>query len=113
MITSAVESTDQNTNEPNVSISLNDQGSTTLGTQTQNMPNNPAPTNQLAIFLDNTMVNNANVQQALTAGTFQIHAGNFSTLANYRKELVPTLHAAPLPRTIPILLSYSVGAPSG
>jgi len=113
MITSAVESTDQNTNEPNVSISLNDQGSTILGTQTQNMPSAPAPTNQLAIFLDNTMVNNANVQQALTAGTFEIHGGNVSTDANYRKDLVATLNAGRLPGKITIVESNSVGATLG
>jgi len=113
MITSAVESTDQNTNEPNVSISLNDQGSTILGTQTQNMPSAPAPTNQLAIFLDNTMVNNANVQQPLTAGTFEIHGGNVSTDANYRKDLVATLNAGRLPGKITIVESNSVGATLG
>jgi preprotein translocase subunit SecD len=113
MITSASESTDPNTNEPNVSITLNDQGANILGTQTQTMPSQTPPLNQLAIFLDNTMVNNANVQQALTAGQFEIHGGNVSTDATYRKNLVATLSAGRLPGKITIVQSNSVGATLG
>ncbi len=113
MITSASESTDQTTNQPNVSISLNDQGATILGNVTQNMPSQAAPLNQLAIFLDNQMINNAVVQQPLTAGTFEIHGGNISTDSVYRKNLVATLSAGRLPGKITIVESNSVGATLG
>ena len=114
-ITVASESTDTNTNQPIVSISLTDAGSNILGQQSTPMAaqTQGTPANQLAIFLDNTMVNNANVQSALTGGQFQISGGNVSSDTTYRKDLVATLNAGKLPGKITIVAANSVGATLG
>jgi preprotein translocase subunit SecD len=114
-ITVASESTDQNTSAPVVSISLTDNGSNILGQQSTPMAaqTQGTPANQLAIFLDNTMVNNANVISPLTGGSFQISGGNVGSDATYRKDLVATLNAGKLPGKISIVAANSVGATLG
>ncbi|MEA2645421.1 MAG: preprotein translocase subunit SecD [Chloroflexota bacterium] len=113
MITTANVGADTNTSQPNVTFSLNDQGSNILGQVTTDMPSKPAPENQLAIFLDNAMINNANVQSALNQGQVQISGGNVSTDTAYRKDLAATLSAGRLPGKISIVETNSVGATLG
>jgi preprotein translocase subunit SecD len=113
MITSATTGADTNTNQPNVQFTLNDQGTNILGQVTNDMPSKPAPENQLAIFLDNAMINNANVQQPLNNGQVQISGGNVSSDAAYRKDLAATLNAGRLPGKISIVETNSVGATLG
>jgi preprotein translocase subunit SecD len=113
MVTGASVGADTNTNQPNVQFSLNDQGTNILGQVTADMPTKTPPENQLAIFLDNTMVNNANVQSPLNQGQVQISGGNVSSDANYRKDLAATLKAGRLPGKISIVQTNSVGATLG
>jgi preprotein translocase subunit SecD len=113
MITSAVTGADTNTNQPNVQFTLNDQGTNILGQVTANMSTMTAPQNQLAIFLDNQMINNATVQSALNQGQVQISGGNVSSDAQYRKDLASTLSAGRLPGKISIVETNSVGATLG
>jgi preprotein translocase subunit SecD len=113
MVTSATVGADQTTNQPNVSFTLNDAGTNILGQVTADMPSKTAPENQLAIFLDNTMINNANVQQPLNNGQVQISGGNVSSDASYRKDLAATLSAGRLPGKISIVATNSVGATLG
>ncbi|MEA2683464.1 MAG: preprotein translocase subunit SecD [Chloroflexota bacterium] len=113
MLTGASNTTDPTTNAPSVEFTLNDQGTTILSTVTANMPSQTPPLNQLAIFLDNTMINNASVQSPLTNGQVQITGGNIATDANYRQDLASTLTAGRLPGKVTIVESNSVGATLG
>ncbi|MDQ6747606.1 MAG: protein translocase subunit SecD [Candidatus Dormibacteraeota bacterium] len=116
MVTSAVSTTDSNgTNAPIVSITLTDQGSTLLGQVTTPLAAGApgTPENQMAIFLDNTMINNANVQGVLNQGSFQISGGNISSDATYRNDLASTLAAGRLPGKVSIVEANSVGATLG
>jgi preprotein translocase subunit SecD len=113
MVTSASIGTDPNTNQPIVEFTLNDQGTTILAQVTANMPSQPPPLNMLAIFLDNTLINNANVQQPLNNGQVQISGGNIASDATYRKDLAATLNAGRLPGKVSIVESTSVGATLG
>ena len=113
MVTSASVGVDSTTNSPNVEFSLNDQGTTILGTVTQNMPSATPPENRLAIFLDNQPINDANVQQALIQGQVQISGGNIASDANYRRDLAATLSAGRLPGRITVVETNSVGATLG
>ena len=113
MILSAGVSVNSTDGQANVTINLNDQGSTLLGNLTQTMPSQTPPLNQLAIFLDNQMINNANVQQPLLGGTFEISGGNVSTDSTYRADLAATLNAGRLPGKVSIVESSTVGATLG
>ena len=113
MVTSAANTTDSTSNQPDVEFTLNDQGTTLLANVTANMPSATPPTNQLAIFLDNQMINNASVSSPLSNGTVQITGGNISTDAGYRADLAATLNAGRLPGKISIVESNSVGATLG
>ncbi|MFN2466012.1 MAG: protein translocase subunit SecD [Candidatus Dormibacteria bacterium] len=115
MVTSAVSTTDSTSNQPIVSITLNDQGSTLLGNITTPLAAaTPGTTeNQMAIFLDNQMINNANVQGVLNQGSFQISGGNISSDATYRNDLSSTLAAGRLPGKVAIVEVNSVGATLG
>ncbi|HEY8739556.1 MAG TPA: protein translocase subunit SecD [Candidatus Dormibacteraeota bacterium] len=113
MVNSAANTTDSTNNQPDVEFTLNDQGTTILGQVTANMPSQPPPTNQLAIFLDNTMINNANVNSPLNNGTVQISGGNIATDSQYRADLAATLNAGRLPGKVSIVESNSVGATLG
>jgi preprotein translocase subunit SecD len=77
------------------------------------MPSASPPLNQLAIFLDNQLINNANVTSALNNGTVQISGGQVSSDATYRQDLAATLQAGRLPGRISIVESNSVGATLG
>ena len=113
MVTSASNTTDSSSNAPIVEFTLNDQGTTILGQVTANMPSQPAPLNQLAIFLDNQMINNATVQSPLNNGQVQITGGNIASDATYRQDLASTLTAGRLPGKMSIVESNSVGATLG
>jgi preprotein translocase subunit SecD len=113
MVTSAANTTDTNNNQPDVEFTLNDQGTTTLGTVTASMSGQTPPLNMLAIFLDNQMINNANVTSPLNNGQVQISGGNIATDAGYRADLAATLNAGRLPGKISIVESNSVGATLG
>ena len=113
MVTSAANTTDSTTNAPIVEFSLNDQGTTLLANVTATMPAATPPLNQLAIFLDNQMINNANVTSALSNGQVQISGGTIGSDAGYRADLAATLNAGRLPGKIAIVESNSVGATLG
>ena len=113
MVTSASNTTDSQTNGPIVDFTLNDQGTTLLGNATATMSSQTPPLNQLAIFLDNQMINNANVNQPLNNGQVQISGGNIASDAGYRADLAATLNAGRLPGKISIVESNSVGATLG
>lgn len=113
MLTGASNTTDPTTNAPSVEFTLNDQGTTILSQVTANMSTQAAPLNQLAIFLDNTMINNANVQSPLNNGQVQITGGNIASDPTYRQDLAATLSAGRLPGKVSIVESNSVGATLG
>jgi preprotein translocase subunit SecD len=115
MVSSAVATTDSTSNAPIVSITLNDQGATLLGTVTTPLAAATAgsPENMMAIFLDNQMINNATVNGVLNQGSFQIQGGNISTDATYRNDLASTLAAGRLPGKVSIVEANSVGATLG
>ncbi|GAC1578052.1 MAG: protein translocase subunit SecD [Candidatus Dormibacteria bacterium] len=113
MVTSASNTTDSTSNSPVVEFTLNDQGTTLLGQTTATMPSQTPPMNQLAIFLDNQMINNANVNSPLNNGQVQISGGNIASDKGYRADLAATLNAGRLPGRISIVESNSVGATLG
>ena len=113
MVNSANVGSNTTTNQPNVQFTLNDQGTTILGQVTADMPTKTSPDNELAIFLDNTMINNATVQAALNNGQVEISGGNVSSDVGYRKDLAATLSAGKLPGKISIVETNSVGATLG
>ncbi|MHB8508479.1 MAG: protein translocase subunit SecD [Candidatus Dormibacteria bacterium] len=112
MITGASTGIDQ-TNQPTVDFQLNDRGATLLADVTKDMTSKPTPTDQLAIFLDNNLINSAHVQTALNTGQVQISGGNISTNATYRTDLANTLKAGRLPGKVSIVEANSVGATLG
>jgi preprotein translocase subunit SecD len=115
MIVTATSGFDNTRNEPVVDITLTEQGSSLLGQVTTPLASAPAgtPENQLTIFLDNTMVNNAGVEGVLSGGSFQIHGGRISSDAPYRNDLIATLNAGRLPGKVSIVEANSVGATLG
>ena len=98
MVNSANVGSNNTANQPNVQFTLNDQGTTILGQVTADMPTRTPPDNELAIFLDNTMINNATVQAALNNGQVEISGGNVSSDDGYRQDLAAILSSGPLPR---------------
>src|SRR5258708_23436692 len=118
MITSPSVGFDPTKSEPDVSIALNDTGASLMGQvttplATPNCGSNATPENFLAIFLDNTVVNNACVESTLNQGTFQIHGGRIGSDAGYRQDLAATLNAGRLPGRVTIVEANSVGATLG
>jgi len=115
MITNAQSSFDTTTGQPDVSIDLSDTGASLMGVKTTPLAaaQQGTPENQLAIFLDNTLINNANVQGVLNQGTFQITGGTVGSNATYRNDLAATLAAGRLPGHIDIVQANSVGATLG
>ncbi|HEV3232985.1 MAG TPA: protein translocase subunit SecD [Candidatus Dormibacteraeota bacterium] len=115
MVTGATLGADVNTSAPNVSVTLNDQGTNLLGQVTTPLASATAgtPENEMAIFLDNTMINNANVQGVLNQGQFQISGGQIGSDAQYRKDLASTLNAGRLPGKVSIVETNTVGATLG
>jgi preprotein translocase subunit SecD len=113
MITTASTGLDQTSNQPTVDFTLNEQGANILAQVTANMSTQPFPQDQLAIFLDNQMVNTAHVQQALSAGQVQISGGTIQTDPQVRNDLATTLSAGRLPGKISVVEANSVGATLG
>ncbi|HYM51671.1 MAG TPA: protein translocase subunit SecD [Candidatus Limnocylindrales bacterium] len=111
MLTQAVRSTDQN-GLPDVSFSLNAQGSGIFCTFTRAAVTHPTgdPQNRLAIFLDSNLVEDANVQQEICGGQGQI-TGGFT--ADSAQALAVQLDSGALPGTIVTLTSTEVGATLG
>jgi len=113
MITSASTSVAQTTGEPTVVFTLNDFGATKLDEVSKTLVSKTGPDNQLAIFLDNQMVNNANVQSELSNGSVEIHGGQVSSDPGYRNDLATILSSGRLPGKIDIVQATSVGASLG
>jgi len=86
-VSSAAAATDPNSGQPEVQLTLTEQGTSTLGQVTSRLPSQPPPLNQLAIVLDGTMLSNANVNAPLNNGTVRISGG----LLTSRKGLAADL----------------------
>lgn len=112
MITSATRSTDPNTNLPDVNISFNSVGqdkfckvTTDRFSHTQGTPDN-----KIAIFIDQSLIEDADVQAAICGGSGIITGGFTAASA---QNLAVQLNSGALPGTISIASSSEVGATLG
>jgi preprotein translocase subunit SecD len=112
MVTNASRSTDSTTNLPDVTISFNNTGSKLFCDFTRDRFTHPqgTPDNKLAIFIDQNLVEDANVQSEICGGTAQI-TGGFT--ADSAQALAVQLNSGALPGTISIVSSTEVGATLG
>ncbi|HEY9287326.1 MAG TPA: protein translocase subunit SecD [Candidatus Dormibacteraeota bacterium] len=112
MITSATRSTDPNTNLPDVNISFNSVGqdkfckvTTDRFSHTQGTPDN-----KIAIFIDQSLIEDADVQAAICGGSGIITGGFTAASA---QNLAVQLNSGALPGSISIASSNEVGATLG
>ena len=112
MITSASRSTDPTTNLPDVTMSFNSQGSALFCNVTRDRFSHPAgtPDNKIAIWIDQNLVEDANVQSEICGGTAQITGGFTAASA---QALAVQLNSGALPGTISIASATEVGATLG
>ena len=112
MITSATRSTDPNTNLPDVNISFNTQGQNLFCTVTTDRFSHTqgTPDNKIAIFIDQNLVEDANVQGAICGGSGIITGGFTAASA---EQLAVQLNSGALPGTISLASSTEVGATLG
>jgi preprotein translocase subunit SecD len=112
MLTQAARSTDPNTGLPDVTFSLNNQGASIFCSFTRAAVTHPTtdPQNHLAIFLDQNLIEDANVQSEICGGSGQITGGFTATSA---QALAVQLDSGALPGTIVTLQSTEVGATLG
>jgi preprotein translocase subunit SecD len=111
MLTQAVRSTDQN-GLPDVSFTLNTTGANLLCNVTKAAVAQPQgdPQNKLAIFLDKSLIEDANVQSDICGGQGQITGGFTQASA---QALAVQLDSGALPGTIQTLTSTEVSATLG
>src|SRR5205085_1787147 len=112
MITSATRSTDSNTNLPDVNISFNATGSDLFCKVTTDRFSHTqgTPDNKIAIFIDQNLVEDANVNGAICGGSGIITGGFTAASA---EQLAVQLNSGALPGTISIASSTEVGATLG
>jgi len=112
MVTSASRSTDPNTNLPDVSFSLNSDGSTRFCNLTRDRVSHTAgsPDNKIAIFIDKDLVEDADVQSEICGGS-GIITGGFTPAS--AQALAIQLNSGALPGTISIASATEVGATLG
>ena len=112
MITGATRSTDPNTNLPDVSFSLNSQGSDLFCNLTRDRVSHATgtPDNKIAIFIDKDLVEDANVQSEICGGSGIITGGFTAASA---QALAIQLNSGALPGTISIASASEVGATLG
>ncbi|HXN04197.1 MAG TPA: protein translocase subunit SecD [Candidatus Acidoferrum sp.] len=111
MITNASRSTDT-TNLPDVSISFNSKGSDLFCAFTRDRVTHPQgdPQNKLAIFIDKSLVEDANVISEICGGSAIITGGFTAASA---EALAIQLNSGSLPGTISIASATEVGATLG
>jgi preprotein translocase subunit SecD len=112
MVTGASRSTDTNTNLPDVSFSLNSQGSDLFCNLTRDRVSHTtgSPDNKIAIFIDRDLVEDANVQSEICGGSGIITGGFTAASA---QALAIQLNSGALPGTISIASASEVGATLG
>ena len=112
MITNASRSTDPNTNLPDVTISFNNEGSTLFCNLTRDRYSHAqgTPENKIAIFIDQDLVEDANVQSEICGGSAIITGGFTAASA---QNLAIQLNSGALPGTISIASANEVGATLG
>ena len=112
MITSATRSTDSQTNLPDVNISFNSTGSDLFCKVTTDRFSHTqgTPDNKIAIFIDQNLVEDANVNGAICGGSGIITGGFTAASA---EQLAVQLNSGALPGTISIASSTEVGATLG
>lgn len=112
MITSATRSTDPNTNLPDVNMSFNGKGSDLFCKLTTDRFSHTAgtPDNKIAIFIDQSLIEDADVQAAICGGSGIITGGFTAASA---QNLAVQLNSGALPGTISIASSSEVGATLG
>ena len=112
MITNATRSTDPNTNLPDVQMSFNSKGSDLFCKVTRDRFSHTygTPENKIAIFIDQDLVEDANVQNEICGGTGIITGGFTAASAN---QLAIQLNSGALPGTIQIATASEVGATLG
>jgi preprotein translocase subunit SecD len=112
MLTGASRSTDPNTNLPDVSFSLNSDGSTRFCNLTRDRVSHTTgtPDNKIAIFIDNSLVEDADVQSEICGGS-GIITGGFTPAS--AQALAIQLNSGALPGTISIASASEVGATLG
>jgi preprotein translocase subunit SecD len=112
MITNASRSTDSQTNLPDVSISFNSTGSDLFCKLTTDRYSHTqgTPDNKIAIFIDQNLVEDANVQSPICGGSGIITGGFTVTSA---EQLAVQLNSGALPGTISIISAQEVGATLG
>lgn len=94
----------QNTNEPVVSLELNDEGAKIFEEVTGRNVGKP-----LAIYLDNFLINWPRVQEKIGGGRAQITGFNIESA----KELTRSLNAGALPVPITLISQQTIGASLG
>lgn len=112
MLTSAQRSTDPNTNLPDVQMSFNGTGSQLFCSLTTDRYSKTAgtPDNKIAIFIDQSLVEDANVQSPICGGSGIITGGFTAASAN---QLAIQLNSGALPGSISIISASEVGATLG
>ncbi len=112
MITNATRSTDPNTNLPDVQMSFNGDGSNKFCNLTRDRFTHSYgnPDNKIAIFIDQNLIEDANVQNEICGGTGIITGGFTAASAN---QLAIQLNSGALPGTIQIASASEVGATLG
>ncbi|TMD64667.1 MAG: protein translocase subunit SecD [Chloroflexi bacterium] len=112
MVTGASRSTDANTNLPDVSFSLNSTGSDRFCNLTRDRVShtNGTPDNKIAIFIDKSLVEDADVQSEICGGS-GIITGGFTPAS--AQALAIQLNSGALPGTISIASASEVGATLG
>ncbi len=113
MITNAVRSTDPNTGLPDVSISFNNTGAKLFCDLTRDRFTHTqgTPENRIAIFLDQDLIEDANVQNEICGGQGIITGGGLTLQT--AQTLALQLSSGALPGTIGIITSQEVGATLG
>src|SRR5437660_6018863 len=112
MVTSSSRSTDANTNLPDVSFSLNSTGSDRFCNLTRDRVShtNGTPDNKIAIFIDKSLVEDADVQSEICGGS-GIITGGFTPAS--AQALAIQLSSGALPGTVSIASATEVGATLG
>ena len=87
-VTAVSEHVDPSTNQRVVELTLNGTATTSMAQLTFQMPSATPPLNELAIFIDGTMINNAAVQSPLNNGQIQVSGGRIATEKGYATTLV-------------------------
>ncbi len=111
MITNAVRSTDPNTGLPDVSISFNNTGAKLFCDLTRDRVTRSGPERNIAIFLDQDLIEDANVQSEICGGQGIITGGGMTLQS--AQTLALQLSSGALPGTIGIITSTEVGATLG